>query len=284
MDYIIMPKHRTSIEFPVELWRKLLLKVPERKKSTFIMQAIEEKLSRDTLKTVVLCGGQGTTMRPLTLTIPKPMLPIGYKPILEHIVNFLKAEGLNNFIFSTGYLGENIIKYFNDGSQFGVAIKYSSEDKPLGTAGALKKVEKMVGSNFVVSAGDTIFSGLSVKDVLRFHGEKKKSVGTIVLWKAADARNFGLVETDSYGLITSFREKPKFPTEGWINTGFYIFNSEIFDYIPKNKMVSLEYDIFPALAEKGKLFGYFHNGYWADVGRPADYEKVSKDMLTGKLY
>ena len=92
-----------------------------------------------------------------------------------------------------------------------------------------------------------------------------------------------MVEIDKEGKITSFTEKPKYPTEGWINTGLYIFNGEIFDFIPKNKLFSLEYDVFPKLVEKGKLFGYLYNGYWADVGRPKDYEKVSKDMLVEKI-
>jgi len=278
-----MVKHRTSIEFPIEMWKKLSLLVPERKKSTFIIQAIEEKLYRQSLKTVILCGGQGTMMRPLTLTIPKPMLPIGYRPILEHMVNFLKREGLTNFIFSIGYLGENIIKYFNDGTHLGINIKYSSEEKPLGTAGAIKKIEDFVGSTFVVASGDTVFGNLSVKDVIKFHSEKRNAIGTLVLWKAKDARHFGLVEVDNEGKLTNFIEKPKYPTEGWINTGMYIFNSEIFNFIAKNKFSSLEYDVFPRLVEKGKLFGYFHNGYWADVGRPNDYEKVSKDLLVEKI-
>jgi len=277
-----MVKHRTSIEFPPELWKRLSLTVPERKKSTFITQAIEEKLYRESLKTVILCGGEGTMMRPLTLTMPKPMLPIGYKPILEHIVNFFKKEGLNNFIFAIGYLGENIIKYFNDGSHFGINIKYSSEESSLGTAGAIKKIEDFVGSSFVVSYGDIIFGNISVKNVIKFHSEKN-AIATLVLWKAKDARPFGLVDVDDEGKITNFIEKPKYPTEGWINTGLYIFNNEIFDFIPKNKHFSLEYDVFPKLVEKGKLFGYFYNGYWADVSRPEDYEKVSRDFLTEKL-
>lgn len=279
---IYMVKHRTSIEFPPELWKKLSTSVPERKKSSFIIQAIEEKFYRESLKTVILCGGQGAKMRPLTLTIPKPMLPIGYKPILEHIISFFKSEGLFNFIFAIGYLGENIIKYFNDGSQLGVSIKYSSEEKPLGTAGALKKIENLVSSPFVVSHGDTIFRNLSVKNVLKFHSDKK-TVGTMVLWKTKDARPFGLVELDDEGKIISFREKPKYPTEGWVSTGLYVFNNEIFNYIPKNKFFTLEFDIFPKLIDRGKLFGYFHNGYWADVSRPEDYEKISKDLLIEKV-
>jgi len=277
-----MVKHRTSIEFPPDLWRQLSSAVPERKKSSFIHEAIKEKLHRESMKTVIVCGGEGTKMRPLTLTIPKSMLPLGYKPILEHVISFFKKQGRSNFIFSVGYLGENIIKYFNDGSHHGVNIKYSSEEKPLGTAGAIKKVESIVSSPFIVSYGDVIFGNLNVNEVLRFHSEKR-SLGTVVLWKAQDARKFGLVEMDDQGKISSFTEKPKYATSGWVNTGFYIFDSEIFDHIPKNKLVSLETDVFPKLVDKGKLSGYFYNGYWADVGRPEDYEEVSRDMLNGKI-
>ena len=98
-----------------------------------------------------------------------------------------------------------------------------------------------------------------------------------------DARKFGLVEVDDEGKITSFTEKPKYSTAGWVNTGFYVFNNEIFDEIPKNKFASLETNIFPKLVDRGKLFGYFYNGYWTDVGRPEDYEKVSRDLLNGKI-
>lgn len=104
-----------------------------------------------------------------------------------------------------------------------------------------------------------------------------------MLCKVQDARKFGLVEVDDEGKITSFTEKPKYSTAGWVNTGFYVFNNEIFDEIPKNKFASLETNIFPKLVDRGKLFGYFYNGYWTDVGRPEDYEKVSRDLLNGKI-
>lgn len=277
-----MEKHRTSIEFSPDLWRELSLVVPERKKSVFITQAIREKLSRESIKALVICGGEGTRMRPLTLTIPKSMLPIGYRPILEHLVTFFKKEGILNFVFAIGYLGESIIKYFNDGSQIGINIKYSSEDKPLGTGGALKKAEDLLGSAFIVSNSDVIFDKLNIKELLKFHLEKN-CVGTIVLWKAEDARNFGLVKADEDGKITSFTEKPKYAVSGWVNAGLYVFSHKVFDFISKNKFVSLENDVFPKLAEKGKLYGYCYNGYWADVGNPKDYEKVNRDLLTQKI-
>ncbi len=277
-----MLKHRTSIEFPEDLWKKLSASVAKRKRTQFIVEAVKEKLSRVSVKAVILCGGEGTRMRPLTLTIPKPMLPLGYKPILEHTVNFFKRYGINDFILAIGYLGETIVKYFGDGNQFDVHIEYSPEDMAMGTGGAIKKVERLVNSVFVVTNGDVVFGELMVNDVLRFHRERE-GIGTLVLWHAEDTKRFGLVETDEGGRIVEFVEKPKYPTSGWINAGFYVFEPEVFDYIPKNKVFSLESDVFPKLVEEGKLYGYKYTGYWADIGLPKDYERVNKDLLTNKI-
>ena len=277
-----MLKHRTSIEFPEDLWKKLSASVAKRKRTRFIVEAVKEKLARISVKAVILCGGEGTRMRPLTLTIPKPMLPLGYKPILEHNIEYFKRYGINNFILAIGYLGENIVKYFGDGTQFDVSIEYSPEDMAMGTGGAIKKVERLVNSIFMVTNGDVLFGDLAVNDVLRFHREKG-GTGTVVLWHTEETKRFGLVETDDEGRIVEFVEKPRYPSPGWINAGFYVFEPEVFDHIPKNKVVSLESDVFPTLVERGELFGFKYTGYWADIGLPKDYERVSKDFLTNKI-
>jgi NDP-sugar pyrophosphorylase family protein len=257
--------------------------VPKRKRSSFIIEAIREKLSRETLKVLVLCGGQGTKMRPLTLTIPKPMLPLGYKPILEHSLNFFKQRGLYNFILSIGYLGEAIIKYFGDGSSFGVSIKYSPENRALGTGGAIKNAENLINSTFIVMYGDVLFGDLNIQDVLNFH-RNRGGLGTLVLWNTRDARGFGLVELDAEDRLINFIEKPKRLVSGWINTGFYVFEPKVFEYIPRNRLVSLENEIIPELIERGELFGFRYEGYWADIGKPEDYERISKDFLGERIF
>ncbi len=277
-----MFKHRTSIEFPPELWKELSAKVPDRKKGAFITDAVKEKLSREATKVIILCGGEGARMRPLTLSIPKPMLPIGYKPVLEHVLSLYRNQGFNNFILSIGYLAEHIVKYFANGSHFDINIDYVAEKGPLGTGGALKNAETMVNSTFICTYGDVLFGSIKLKEVLQFHRERK-ALGTLVLWKAEDARRFGLVEMDEDNKIIDFTEKPKYLTSGLINAGMCVFEPEIFKFIPKNRAVSLENDVLTNLVKKENLYGYVHNGYWADIGVPKDYEKVSQDFLTGKI-
>ena len=277
-----MFKHRTSIEFPPELWKELSTKVPERKKGNFIIEAVKEKLASEATKVVILCGGEGTRMRPLTLSTPKPMLPLGYKPILEHILQFFSNQGFHNFALSIGYLAEHIVKYFGNGSSLGIKIDYVSENQPLGTGGAVKNSENLINSTFICTYGDVVFRDLNLKEVMQFHKEKQ-ALGTIVLWKAKDARRFGLVEIDDNDRIVDFTEKPKYMTAGLINAGLCIFEPEIFKYIPKNKHVSLENDVLTELVKKESLYGFVYNGYWADIGLPEDYEKVAQEFLSRKV-
>lgn len=276
-------KHRTTIEFPQELWNELKSTVPPRGKSRFIIEAVKEKLSRDSLHVLVLCGGEGTRMRPLTLTMPKPMLPLGYKPMLEHTLTFFKEQGFYHFIFAIGYLGESIVKYFGDGSKWDSDIEYSTEEKALGTGGAVKNAERYVNSTFIVTNGDVVFGNLDVRDVLEFHKEKD-SLATIVLWKAEDASRFGLVEVGDDGRLENFIEKPRYPKPGWINAGLYVLEPEIFSYVPRGEKVSMESDIFPKILDEKRLYGYNYSGYWADIGIPEDYEEVSRDFLTNKAF
>ncbi len=277
-----MFKHRTSIEFPPDLWKELSAKVPERKKGTFIIESVKEKLAREATKVVILCGGEGSRMRPLTLSIPKSMLPLGYKPILEHTLQFYSSQGFNNFVLSIGYMAEHIVKYFGDGSSLGINIQYAPEKNPLGTGGALKNAENLVNSPFFFTYGDVLFGNIDLKEIMKFHKEKQ-ALGTLVLWKAKDARRFGLVEINDEGRIVDFTEKPKYATSGLINAGLCVLEPEIFRFIAKNKMVSLENDIFAELVKKENLYGFVYNGYWADIGMPEDYEKVAKDFLSKRI-
>ena len=277
-----MFKHRTSIEFPPELWKELSTKVPDRKKGTFIVESVKEKLAREATKVIILCGGEGTRLRPLTLSTPKPMLPIGYKPILEHTMQFYSNQGFHNFILSLGYLAEHIMKYFGNGSVQNANINYVTEKHPLGTGGALKNSENFVNSTFICTYGDVLFGSINLKELVQFHKEKQ-ALGTIVLWKAKDARRFGLVEMDNDNRITEFTEKPKYMTAGLINAGLYILEPELFKFIPKNRAISLENDVLTELVKKENLYGFVHSGYWADVGLPEDYEKVAQDFLARKI-
>lgn len=277
-----MSKHRTSIEFPIEVWDALKKHIPARKRSSFIIEAVREKLMKESLKCLILCGGRGTGLTPLTYSIPKSMVPIGYKPLLEHIVTYMKRQGIYNFILAISYLGEHLIKYFGDGRFIGVSIDYSIEKVPLGTASAVKNAERKLNTTFLTVNGDIIFTGLDISSLIKYHREKN-GVATIVLTRVEDARRFGLVSMDDEGRVIAFREKPRQPVPGFVNAGIYVFEPAIFDYIPSDKPSSLEEDIFPELADQNKLYAYIHNGYWIDIGDQSDYERVVKDFFNGIL-
>jgi len=277
-----MQKHRTSIEFPEDLWRQLSSRIPARRRTAFIIEAVREKLIRESMKCLILCGGLGVGMGPLSKSIPKAMMPVGYKPLLEHILCRLRDQGLNHFILAVSHLSEHIIRYFGDGGLLGVRIEYSVEKIPLGTAGAIKNAEEKLNGRFLVVYGDVLFNGLNIGDLLRFH-EEKNAIATMVLAKVEDASRFGLVSLDESNRVVAFREKPKQPISGLVNAGIYVFEPQILDYIPALTYCSLEEHVFPELIERGKLYAYPYNGYWADIGSPEDYEQVWRDYFTGLI-
>ena len=229
------------------------------------------------MKAVILAGGMGTRMRPLTYVIPKPMLPIGGKPLLEHTIRYLKSYGLKELVVCVAYLKNHIKDYFKDGSDFGVTIEYAEAEMPLGTAGQLKTAEKKISGPFLAMNGDIITS-LNIAKLIKFH-KKATGIGTISLKKFEVKVPYGHVEIDQKEkLIKKFVEKPTFSFLA--NAGIYIFEDRIFDYIPKGKAVSLERETFPLLLEKGeRLNGYYEEAYWADVGTITDFERVDKELL-----
>jgi len=277
-----MQKHRTSIEFPAELWEELTRRIPPRKRTAFIVDAIREKLIRESMRCIILCGGPGVGMGPLTTSIPKPMMPIGYKPIVEHLILKLKKQGIYNFILAVSHLGEHLIRYFGDGSSLGVKIDYSVEKVQLGTAGAVKNAEKKLNGTFLVVYGDILFNELDIHDLIEYH-KKKGGVATMVLAKVQDASRFGLVSIDEAGRVIAFREKPRHPAPGLVNAGIYVCEPSIFDYIPQKRPVSFEENVFPDLADKGKLYAYIYEDYWVDIGAPEDYERACRDFFRGIL-
>ncbi len=275
-----MQKHRTSIEFPGDLWEQLSSRVPPRKRTSFIIDAIREKLIRESMKCIILCGGLGVGMGPLSQSIPKSMMPVGYRPIVEHIILKLRDQGFHHFILAVAHLGEHLMRYFGDGSSLGVRIEYSVEKIPLGTAGAIKNAEEKLGGRFLAVYGDILFNDLDLSDLLEFH-ESRGAAVTMVLARVKDASRFGLVSIDEDGKVIAFREKPKQPVPGLVNAGIYVFEPEVLNYIPDMRYYSLEEQVFPALAEKGRLYAYVYDGYWVDIGAPEDYEQVWKDFFKG---
>lgn len=228
------------------------------------------------MKAVILAGGMGTRMRPLTYVIPKIMLPIGGKPLLEHTIKYLKNYGFSEFIVCVAYLKTHIMDYFKNGDDIGVGIQYAEADMPLGTAGQLKTAEKNVTGRFLAMNGDIITS-LNIRKLIEFH-EKKQGTATIALKKFEVTVPYGHVEVDDSSKIKKFEEKPTFSFLA--NAGIYVFESKIFKYIPQNQAASLETETFPTMLSNGeKLNGYYEEAYWADVGTMTDFERVDKEIL-----
>jgi len=232
------------------------------------------------MKAVILAGGIGTRMRPLTYVIPKAMLPIGGKPLLEHTVRYLKEYGITEVIVCVAYLKNHIMDFFKDGKALGAKIQYAEADMPLGTAGQLKTAEKHISETFLAMNGDIITS-LNLRRLIDSH-EKAGGIGTIALKKFEVPVPYGYIEVDAKSSIQSFTEKPTLTFSA--NAGIYILEPKVFGYIPRKEIVSLETETFPALLKNGeRLNGYFEEAYWADVGTITDFERVDKELLT-KFY
>lgn len=235
------------------------------------------------MKAVVLAGGYGTRLRPLTYTCPKPLLPLAGKPILQHIVESLAGHGFDEIFITTNYLRERIEKYFGDGSKYGVKLVYPKEDKALGTAGSVKNVEKHLDDTFAVIQGDNI-TDVDFKKVLDFHREKK-GIATIVLVPVENPSAFGIADVDRNFKVVRFLEKPK-PEEYFsnlANTGIYILEPQILDYIPKGSTYDFSTGLFPETLKLGKeIYGCKVNCFWADVGSPESLFKANRWIL-GKL-
>lgn len=230
---------------------------------------------------LILCGGLETRVRPSSFSTPKPLLPIGYQPLLEYQIEYLKRYEFDRIILAIGFLQEQIVRYLDE-HKLGIRLRYSFEKEPLDTGGAIKNAQSLIGSDFLALNGDVIFAGLDLDKLIYAH-KKSKALVTIVLAKSATPGRFGAVELDSDNKVVSFVEKPrKQPAgEAWVNAGVYVIGPSVFSKIPKRKRTSLELDTFPKLMREGTISGYTHDGYWADVGTPEDYLRVQKDLLTG---
>lgn len=235
------------------------------------------------LKAVILVGGEGTRLRPLTYWTPKPMVPVLNQPFLEHTIAYLKNYRVNNIILALSYRPEVIQNYFGDGSNWGMQLTYAVEDNPLGTAGAVKNAERYLDNTFVVLNGD-IFTDVDIADMLAFHRGKGAKV-TIALTWVDNPCAFGIVETDSEGRVKRFIEKPSPSrvTTNWINAGIYLLEPEVLKYVPTNTHYMFEKGLFPLLLELGEpVYGYPFSGYWLDMGTPEQYLHLNCDLLLSK--
>jgi len=233
------------------------------------------------LKAVILVGGGGTRLQPLTYCMPKPMVPVLNRPFLEHTIAYLEKCGVKNIILAESYLPEVVHDYFGDGSNLGVRLTCTVESTPLGTAGAVKNAEQYLNSTFIVLNGD-VFTNIDVGAMVDFH-RRKEAKATIALTWVDDPCAFGVVETDSDGRVRRFIEKPGADqvTTHWINAGIYILEPEVLRYVPANEYHMFEKELFPLLLELGQpVYGYPSSGYWLDMGTPEKYLCLNCDLLS----
>jgi mannose-1-phosphate guanylyltransferase len=229
------------------------------------------------MKAIILAGGVGTRLRPLTYIMPKPLLPVGGRPLLEHTIRYLRDYNIDEIVICVAYLKNRIIEYLKNGHDLGVKITYAEADIPLGTGGQLKTAEKFINDdNFLVMNGD-IITTLNIYHLVEFHNQKQ-GIGTIALKNFQVQVPYGHITLDSNQRILNFDEKPTLTIPS--NAGIYIFNKKVLEYIANDRVVSLETEVFPALLESGEqLNGYYEDSYWADVGTITDFEKVDKELL-----
>ena len=225
-------------------------------------------------KAVILVGGKGTRLRPLTYKTPKCMLKINGKTVTEHLFDLCKKYGIRDVILSVGYLKEKIKDFYEDGSKFGVNITYIEEDEPLGTAGPLKLAKEHLKGTFIVTNGDEL-KNINIPSMFRVHKLKKASA-TLALTTVTDPSHYGVARL-SGSKILEFVEKPKKEEapSNLINAGFYIMEPEIINMIPSGYSM-LEQDVFPKLAKKGSLRGFPFAGQWFDMGTPKRYEDAKQ--------
>ncbi len=237
---------------------------------------------------ILLVGGLGTRLMPLTRDTPKPMLPIACLPVTEHQLIAAKRAGVTTIVLATSYLSEIFTPYFGDGSKWGMDVRYAVEETPLGTGGAIKNAAAALNLGVGTDEPVVIFNG----DILSSHNLQRQIQEHIVhnadvtlhLTHVSDARAFGCVPVDNDGRVTAFLEKMENPITNTINAGSYVFHPAVIDTIPESTVVSVERDVFPALVAAGKkIYGYIEDSYWLDIGTPGALLAGSKHFVNGEF-
>jgi len=233
-----------------------------------------------TRSAILLVGGRGTRLAPLTNNTPKPMLQVAGVPFTEHQINKARSAGITEIVLATSFKAELFEPYFGDGKNFGISIKYAVEEVALGTGGAISNAAAMLeGSGPVAIFNGDVLSKHDLDGQFKFHETNQADI-TLYLTEVEDARAFGAVELDGTSRVFAFNEKMENPPTNIINAGCYIFNHEIIASIPFGKVISVERETFPQLLSSGaKVFGYIDKSYWLDIGTPAALLKASRDLV-----
>lgn len=236
------------------------------------------------MRAVIMAGGSGSRLRPLTCDLPKPMVPVLNRPVMDYTVDLLKKHGIQEIAVTLAYLPKVVKDYFEDGTDFGVSFQYFVEDAPLGTAGSVKNAAGFLPETFLVISGDAL-TDLDISDAVAFHKERG-SLATLVLHRQQIPLEYGVVITDKENRITRFLEKPSWGEvfSDTVNTGIYILEPEVLDYVSPGKQFDFSKDVFPKLLEDNKpMYGYVADCYWCDIGDLRSYRQAQFDVLEGKV-
>ena len=233
------------------------------------------------VQALILVGGKGTRLRPLTLSAPKPMLPTAGVPFLTHLLARIREAGITDVVLGTSYQAEVFSKYYGDGSELGLNLTYVTEREPLGTGGGIRNVYDVLTADTVLVFNGDVLGGTDVREVLTTHRDSGAEV-TLHLVRVSDPRAFGCVPTDADGKVLEFLEKTEDPPTDQINAGCYVFRREVIEEIPAGRVVSVERETFPKLLADGRrVYGHVDYAYWRDMGRPDDFVRGSSDLVRG---
>lgn len=233
---------------------------------------------------MIMAGGEGTRLRPLTASLPKPMLPLVGRPMMEHVVNLLKSHGFEDLVVTVAFMAGAITEYFGDGSEFGVRITYSTEERPLGTAGSVRNAADRLDETFLVISGD-VLTDVDLSAIVQFH-RRADALATIGLVRVDNPREFGIVICGQDGTIERFLEKPTWGQvfSDTVNSGIFVLEPEIFRFIPPDRPVDFSGEVFPRLLEEGeRVYGSVVEGYWEDVGTLEAYLRAHVDILDRRV-
>ncbi|MBL0386210.1 nucleotidyltransferase family protein [Tumebacillus sp. ITR2] len=236
------------------------------------------------MKAVIMAGGQGTRLRPLTDRMPKPMVPLLDRPCMEYILDLLKRHGITDIAVTLQYLPDVIKQHFGDGSAYGVRLHYFEEYSPLGTAGSVKNAADFLDETFLVISGDAL-TDFDLTHAMNFHRDAQ-ALGTMVLTQVDDPTRFGVVTTAEDGRIVRFQEKPSWDEvfSHTVNTGIYVLEPQILEFFEHGQKYDFSSQLFPQVLAQGlPLYGCIGRGYWSDIGTPDQYRETQIDMIYGRV-
>jgi len=236
------------------------------------------------MKAIIMAGGEGTRLRPLTCRRPKPLVPVANRPVMEYCVELLRQHGFKDIGVTLQYLPDQVQEYFGDGSDFGVRFHYFVEEEPLGTAGSVKNAACFLNEMFIVVSGDAL-TDFDLSQAVKFHRERG-AIATLVLTRVENPLEYGVVITDPSGRIRAFLEKPSWGEvfSDRVNTGIYVLEPEVLNWVPEGKAFDFSKDLFPLLLREGQpLFAITLEGYWCDIGNINQYWQAHQDVLSGKV-